>query len=102
MHEAPEAPGDAFLNYVCAIQADNLAQPHAMLGGQISGRRGSGPCPGNDMRQIRYFECHRKFQMEPAHAEPHLIHQMPIGLPVRPPCSLFVAAQLGPWKFSLL
>ncbi len=33
MHDAPEAPRDPFLNRVCADQADNPKQLHAMLGG---------------------------------------------------------------------
>ena len=33
MHEAPKAPRDPLLNHVCAIQADNPKQLHAMLSG---------------------------------------------------------------------
>ena len=36
MHEAPEAQRDPFSSHVCAAQADNPDQLHAMLGGLSS------------------------------------------------------------------
>ena len=45
---------------MCVCGSGYPKQPHAMLGGLISGRRGVGPCPSNNIGQVRYFECRRR------------------------------------------